>query len=71
MLKRSSRQVRIEQAIHRSTPEQLLLQAVLHPGSSRHLIDRELDRRALGDLPPGLGREMDPAAEAPQYLAAA
>lgn len=58
MINRPSRRIRIEDVIHRSSPEQLLLRAIVQPASARLFIDRELDRRAHGDLPKGIhGRD--------------
>lgn len=69
MINRQHRRIRIEDALHSSTPEQLLLHAIVQPTSGRELIDRELDRRAHGDLPAGICGRIGPAQ--PALLAAA
>lgn len=58
MINRPSRRIRIEDVIHRSSPEQLLLSAIVQPASARPIIDRELDRRAQGDLPEGIRNQL-------------
>lgn len=60
MTNRQNRRIRIEDAIHRSTPEQLLIGAILQPAATRNLIDRELDRRAHGEVPQAVCGRIDP-----------
>lgn len=45
------RQLRIARLLHSSTPEQLLLHAILSPGDGRELVEKELQRRAYGEVP--------------------
>ena len=51
MHRSANQRTKLAERIHHESPEQLLLEAVLHPRQTHTLIEAELDRRSKGELP--------------------